>query len=282
VPIPITRSVYYPSWFWARLDQVFVAVENNSVRIVTRSENEWQKVLVTTKTLHSAGQSIYEVAKVHDLDVDGNANDALVLTDFQTLEWWQRQKNGRLVLRDQLKLPKRCSYLLRWEEALGWVGCGLMLYGFPNLAFISMEKGKLRWIGSFAFRFLWTDADIDGDGAKDRVEWMKRHNKKEELFVRFADGKVQALELPEECSVTVRDIDGDGQAEIFVSNFTQAEHNQWRRELTLWRFDRKTRQWHRWRNETVYGLRTLSLQTLFGMAVEKSKSSDWSLLTVTK
>jgi len=53
-------------------------------------------------------------------------------------------------------------------------------------------------------------------------------------------------------------------------------------KLMLWSFDRKTRQWRRWRNETVYGLRTLSLQRLFGMAVDRSESGDWCLLTVVK
>jgi len=289
VPIQTPKAVRHPSGSWARqsfvvdkLEQIFVAAEGSSVCIVTRSENGWQKVLTTAKTLHSAGQSMYGVSTVLDLDVDGNANDALVLTDFQTLEWWQRQKNGKLVLRDRLKSPKRCSYLLRWEEALGWVGCGLMLYGFPNLAFISMEKGKLRWIGSFAFRFLWTDADIDGDGAKDRVEWREWHNNKEELFVCFANGDAQTLKLPEECSVTMQDLDGDGQAEILISGFTKARQHELQEKLILWRFDRKTRQWRRWRNETVYGLRTLSLQTLFGMAEEKSKGGDYYLLTTVK
>ena len=232
VPIQTPRLVYHLFG-----EQIFAAAESNSLLLVTRSNNKWQKVRITAKSL--AKMPMYrEVARILDLDSDGNDNDALILTDFQTLEWWQRKRNGKLALRDRLKLPKRCDCL--WSaESLEWVGCDLMLSGFSNHAFISVEKGKLLWKGAFALQFRWTDADIDGDGTKDRVEWMKRHNKKEELFVRFADGKVQALELPEECSVTVRDIDGDGQAEIFVSNFTQAEHNQWRRELTLWRFDRK-------------------------------------------
>ncbi len=289
IPIQTPKAVRYPSRFWTRqsfvvdkLDQIFVAAEGSSVCIVTRSENGWQKVLATTKTLHYAGQSMYGVATVLDLDGDGNANDVLVLTDFQTLEWWQRQKNGKLVLRDRLKLPKRCSYLSWWEESSGWIRGGLMLPGFPNLAFVSVEKGKLRWIETFASEFLWTDADIDGDGLKDRVEWVEWRNNKEELFVRFADGNMQTLKLPKECSVAVQDLDGDGQAEILILGFAKSTHHDLLQKLMLWSFDRKTRQWRRWRNETVYRLRTLSLQRLFGMAVERSKSGDWGLLTTVK
>ncbi len=208
VTIQTPQAVRCPSGFWARqsfvvdkLKQIFVATEGNSVCIVTRSENGWQKVLATAKTLHSAGQSMHGISTVLDLDFDGNANDVLILTDFQTLEWWQRQRDGKLVLRDRLRLPKRCDYLLLWEEPLGWVRCGLMLPSFPNLAFVSVEKGKLSWRGTFASRFLWTDADIDGDGAKDRVEWVKWLNNKEELLVRFADGKTQGLKLPSNCLV---------------------------------------------------------------------------------
>ncbi len=93
MPIQTPKAVRYPSRFWTRqsfvvdkLDQIFVAAEGSSVCIVTRSENGWQKVLATTKTLHSAGQSMYGVATVLDLDGEGNANDVLVLTDFCCVE----------------------------------------------------------------------------------------------------------------------------------------------------------------------------------------------------
>lgn len=289
VPIQTPKAVRHPSGVWIRqsfvvdkLDQIFVAAEGSSVCLVTRSEKGWQKVLITAKALHSTWQSVHEVSTVLDLDGDGNANDVLVLTDFQTLEWWQRQRDGKLVLHDRLKLPKRCSYLLRWEGLLGWVGWGLMLPGFPSPAFVSAERGKLRWRGTFASRFLWTDADIDGDRAKDRVEWVEWLNNKEELLVRFADGKTQGLKLPEECSVTVRDLDGDGQAEILILGFTKTTRRELLRKLILWRFDRKTRRWLRWRKEIAWGCSMLSPQRLFSMAVEKPQSDDWGLLTITK
>jgi hypothetical protein len=287
VPIQTPKAVRYPSGFWARqkfiaakLDQIFVAAEGNSVCLVTRSENGWQKVFATAKALQPLG-SMYGIAMVLDLDSDGSANDALILTDFQTLEWWWRQRSGKLVLQDRLRLPKRCNHL--WEEeSWDWLRCGLMLPSFPSLAFISVEKGKLRWRGTFAFRFRWTDADVDGDGAKDRVEWVEWRNNKEELLVRFADGKVQALKLPEECSVTVRDLDGDGQAEILLLGFTKTTRHELHQKLILWRFDRKTRGWLRWRKEIAWGCSMSSPQGLFGMAVEKPQSDGWGLLTITK
>jgi hypothetical protein len=287
VPIQTPKAVRYPSGFGvrqkfiaAKLDQIFVAAEGNSVCLVTRSENGWQKVFATAKALQPLG-SMYGIAMVLDLDSDGSANDALILTDFQTLEWWQRQRSGKLVLQDRLRLPKRCNHL--WgEESWDWLRCGLMLPSFPSLAFISVEKGKLHWRGTFAFRFRWTDADIDGDGAKDRVEWVEWHNGKQELFVCFASGEVKALKLTERCNVAVRDLDDDRQAEIFVYDFTQVKRNQWRKELTLWRFDRKTRQWQCWSAEIPVKLSLLSGQFLFGMALDKHKRGEWRLLAVTE
>jgi hypothetical protein len=66
-----------------------------------------------------------------------------------------------------------------------------------------MEKGSLLWKGESAQKFFWTDADVDGDGAKDRVEWVEWHNGKQELFVCFASGEVKALKLTERCDVAV-------------------------------------------------------------------------------
>jgi len=297
IPIPTPRLVYYPSGFWARqsfvtikLDQVFVAAENNSVYIVTRSKSEWQKVLTTAKTLCTFG--IYGVAEVLDLDGDGNANDALVLTDFQTLEWWQRKKDGDFMLRDQLKLPKPSNRLYRLRQLVYCLGrrgaetnSGLESYALwspVSIAFISLEKGRLRWKGDSIQKFFWTDADIDGDGEKDRVEWLEWRNGKQELFVCFANGEVKAIKLPERCDVAVRDLDDDGQAEIFVYGFIQVKRNQWRKELTLWCFDRKTRQWRYWGAEIPVKLLIWSSQFLFGMALDKHRSGEWRLLAVTK
>jgi hypothetical protein len=284
-PVPIqTPSIVLYFWAWEKrtfiakeLDSIFVAVKNDSVYIVTRSENKWQTVRITAKPL--VRKAINGVVGILDLDGDNSANDVLILSDFQTLEWWQRQRSGKLVRRDRLKLPKPYE-LYRLRTTLGWKSCALWLPG--SIAFASMEKGRLLWKGESAQKFFWTDADIDGDGAKDRVEWVEWRNNKEELLVRFADGKVQALKLPDECSVTVRDLDGDGQAEILILGFTKATRHELLQKLILWRFDRKTRRWLRWRKEIAWGCSMSSPQRLFGMAVEKPQSDGWGLLTITK
>ncbi|MFA0747826.1 FG-GAP repeat domain-containing protein, partial [Fervidibacter sp.] len=286
-PVPIqTPSIVlrHPFWAWEKrtfiateLDPIFVDVKTDFVRIITRSENKWQTVRITAKPL--VRKAINGVVGILDLDGDGSANDVLILSDFQTLEWWQRQRSGKLVRRDRLKLPKPYE-LYRLRTTLGWKSCALWLPG--SIAFASMEKGRLLWKGESAQKFFWTDADIDGDGAKDRVEWVEWRNNKEELLVRFADGKVQALKLPEECSVTVRDLDGDGQAEILILGFTKATRHELLQKLILWRFDRKTRRWLRWRKEIAWGCSMSSPQGLFGMAVEKPQSDGWGLLTITK
>ncbi len=161
-----------------------------------------------------------------------------------------------------------------------------MLPGFPNLAFVSVEKGKLRWIETFASEFLWTDADIDGDGLKDRVECLGWHSGKRELFVCFANGEKKALKLPERSNVVVRDLESDGQAEILTHSFTQLKRGQWRKELTLWRFDRKKKKWRHWSAEIPLEIPLRSEQfpsgTVFGMALDKRKSGKWKLLAVTK
>jgi hypothetical protein len=284
-PVPIqTPSIVLYFWAWEKrtfiakeLDSIFVAVKNDSVYIVTRSENKWQTVRITAKPL--VRKAINGVVGILDLDGDNSANDVLILSDFQTLEWWQRQRSGKLVRRDRLKLPKPYE-LYRLRTTLGWKSCALWLPG--SIAFASMEKGRLLWKGESAQKFFWTDADIDGDRAKDRVEWVEWRNNKEELLVRFADGKVQALKLPEECSVTVRDLDGDGQAEILLLGFTKATRHELLQKLILWRFDRKTRRWLRWRKEIAWGCSMSSPQRLFGMAIEKPQSDGWGLLTITK
>jgi hypothetical protein len=284
-PVPIqTPSIVLYFWAWEKrtfiakeLDSIFVAVKNDSVYIVTRSENKWQTVRITAKPL--VRKAINGVVGILDLDGDNSANDVLILSDFQTLEWWQRQRSGKLVRRDRLKLPKPYE-LYRLRTTLGWKSCALWLPG--SIAFASMEKGRLLWKGESAQKFFCTDADIDGDGAKDRVEWVEWRNNKEELLVRFADGKVQALKLPEECSVTVRDLDGDGQAEILLLGFTKTTRHELLQKLILWRFDRKTRRWLRWRKEIAWGCSMSSPQRLFGMAVEKPQSDGWGLLTITK
>jgi hypothetical protein len=284
-PVPIqTPSIVLYFWAWEKrtfiakeLDSIFVAVKNDSVYIVTRSENKWQTVRITAKPL--VRKAINGVVGILDLDGDGSANDVLILSDFQTLEWWQRQRSGKLVRRDRLKLPKPYE-LYRLRTTLGWKSCALWLPG--SIAFASMEKGSLLWKGESAQKFFWTDADVDGDGAKDRVEWVEWRNNKEELLVRFADGKVQALKLPEECSVTVRDLDGDGQAEILLLGFTKTTRHELLQKLILWRFDRKTRRWLRWRKEIAWGCSMSSPQGLFGMAVEKPQSDGWGLLMITK
>ncbi|MFA0735518.1 MAG: hypothetical protein OGMRLDGQ_002018 [Candidatus Fervidibacter sp.] len=286
-PVPIqTPSIVlrHPFWAWEKrtfiateLDPIFVDVKTDFVRIITRSENKWQTVRITAKPL--VRKAINGVVGILDLDGDGSANDVLILSDFQTLEWWQRQRSGKLVRRDRLKLPKPYE-LYRLRTTLGWKSCALWLPG--SIAFASMEKGSLLWKGESAQKFFWTDADVDGDGAKDRVEWVEWHNGKQELFVCFASGEVKALKLTERCNVAVRDLDDDGQAEIFVYDFTQVKRNQWRKELTLWRFDRKTRQWQCWSAEIPVKLSLLSGQFLFGMALDKHKRGEWRLLAVTE
>jgi hypothetical protein len=286
-PVPIqTPSIVlrHPFWAWEKrtfiateLDPIFVDVKTDFVRIITRSENKWQTVRITAKPL--VRKAINGVVGILDLDGDGSANDVLILSDFQTLEWWQRQRSGKLVRRDHLKLPKPYE-LYRLRTTLGWKSCALWLPG--SIAFASMEKGSLLWKGESAQKFFWTDADVDGDGAKDRVEWVEWHNGKQELFVCFASGEVKTLRLTERCDVAVRDLDDDGQAEIFVYDFTQVKRNQWRKELTLWRFDRKTRQWQCWSAEIPVKLSLLSGQFLFGMALDKHKRGEWRLLAVTE
>jgi len=193
-PVPIqTPSIVlrHPFWAWEKrtfiateLDPIFVDVKTDFVRIITRSENKWQTVRITAKPL--VRKAINGVVGILDLDGDGSANDVLILSDFQTLEWWQRQRSGKLVRRDHLKLPKPYE-LCQLRTTLGWKSCALWLPG--SIAFASMEKGSLLWKGESAQKFFWTDADVDGDGAKDRVEWVEWRNNKEELLVRFADAE---------------------------------------------------------------------------------------------
>jgi hypothetical protein len=149
IPVPTARPYPYIPFD----GQMFAANEGNSLWLVTRPNNKWQKVQITAKSFVRMPM-YHEVVKISDLDSDGNVNDALILTDFQTLEWWQRQKSGKLVFRDRLKLPKPCDTLIQAWAFHEWVACVLRLANSTKTAFISLEKGRLRWKGSFAYKFL--------------------------------------------------------------------------------------------------------------------------------
>lgn len=298
---------------WQKPPQLLVGAEGNSLCLVTRSGNDWEKVYIPLKRLPPAPMSwsVSSRAGLLDLDEDSKYNDVLVLSDIQRLEWWQRVENGEVILKDCLRLPRQCEYLSDVRGGRVWKFCQLWLVttylsnpsvrplgaisqahpqapsalplpqpipSFPSHAFVSEEKGKLRWKGTMAEEFHWTDADIDGDGKKERIEWWKWHYYRNELVIQFANGWLQVLALPPKCSILIEDLDGNRQSEILIYDRTRSE----KIEIALWQFEKKGRKLHQQRKEFVSsGAGILSPFYPYPSIVpvlDKLQSSDWSFL----
>lgn len=307
--VPFSPKEFIWTHDWRRLFQLIVATESNNLWLITRSGNSWEKVCIPIKDLPPPPISwfIGDRASLLDLDGDGKYNDVLVLRDMRKLEWWQRRENGRIELKDRLNLPRECE---RLDTIKGqWKGCVLKLTLIPlppgsvsllppsalpsvpppqhppsftrSYAFVSAEKGKLRWKGAFAENVAWIDADIDGDGRKERIERWKWRNGKIELFVQFANGELQVLTLPQQAYALIEDLDDNGQSEILVYDYTKNESVG----VILWQFDREERKWHQKRKEFISArVHSFSPSSPYGSSIvlDKPKSSDWSLLITTK
>lgn len=298
---------------WRKPSQLLVGAEGNSICLITRSGNGWEKVRIPIKD--SLPTSIRNRAGLLDLDGDSKYNDVLVLSDIQKLEWWQRVENGKVKLKDCLRLPRQCVYLSDVWEGRGWKLCQLMSVTpplsnpsigpigatsqahpqapsvpppsqpiplFSSCAFVSEEKGKLRWKGTMAEEFRWIDADIDGDGEKERIEWWKWRNRRNELVLQFANGWLQVLDLPYNCSILIEDLDGDRQSEILVYDHTRSE----KIGIALWKFDKKERKMHQQRKEW-FSPKVVILSPFYPYysitpVLDKLHSSDWSFLMTVK
>lgn len=238
-------------------------MENNRLWLVARFGNTWEKVhipfmpvKVTLPMLDIPRILVNEIVRLLDLDGDGKANDVLILKEPRRVEWWQREGDGKIKLRDSLYLPKPYVYLNVYrnlEDGTTWKQCELRTYSWEP-GFICVENRKLRWKGSFAKGIRWMNADIDGDGKKDHIEQWVWRNGRRELFIQFKDGRLkvlalppevlalspEVLALPPECGVFVNNFDADGKSEILVR---EPSSMSYRVRLTMWQYDRGRDVW---------------------------------------
>ncbi|MEZ8220951.1 hypothetical protein GG496_001121 [Candidatus Fervidibacteria bacterium JGI MDM2 JNZ-1-D12] len=314
--VPFSSKEFIRMRDWRRLPQLLVGSESNFIWLITRSGSSWEKVRIPIKGLPPPPISwpIENRASLLDLDGDGKCNDVLVLSDTRKLEWWQRKDKGKIRLKDCLDLPRECTDLLDAREGRGWKVCRLTSLmpttshissvigpvspvGAPPIvlpnapspppppmtsyAFVTVENNKLRWKGAWAEDFRWIDVDIDGNGMKERIEWWEWRNGRNELVIQFAKGELQVLTLPQKASALIEDLDGDGQSEILVYDYTKGE----RVGVMLWQFDRKESKWHQKCKEFI-PTQVVSFSPFFPYSSriiwDKPQSSDWSLLITTK
>jgi hypothetical protein len=228
VPIPSGDLAYLPNWPESPA-KLIALLENNRIWLVTRFGNTWEKVCIPVKV-------IPPMDCLFDLDCDGEVNDAVILREPKRIEWWRREKNGKIKLHDSLNLPKPYEFVNLGGTT--WRQCELI----PPLGehgFISVKHGKLCWRESFAKFVCWMNADIDGDGKKDHIEQWKWRNGRRELVIQFTGGGLKVLALPSEGSVLVDDFDADGKSEILVRESTTDD----RVRLTMWQYDRERDMW---------------------------------------
>lgn len=311
---PSFESMPIPSGSWVSLPywpeppaQLLAIMENNRLWLVARFGNTWEKVhipVMPVKITHPmlgkpqvsmpgmAPHSILINAMVRllDLDGDGKANDVLILKEPRRVEWWRREGDGKIKLRDSLYLPKPYVYL-NLEDGTTWKQCELQRTYSLEHGFISVENGKLRWKGSFAERIRWMNADIDGDGKKDHIEQWVWRNGRRELFIQFTEGGLKVLALPPECSVFVDDFDADGKSEILVR---EPSSTSYRVKLTLWQYDRGRDVWiHRSKDFVPAGHRIILPNAPFlegslttdkkgSLTIDKTESGECFLLASVK
>ncbi len=261
-PIPVSHLISFTI-----SSQIIVAKTGKSECLITRSGNQWHKQIVTALN-----------ARVDDLDGDGQNNDVLLLTTPKTLEWWQRTKDGKFLRRDQLTLPKHYNSMVVGIVVGGGyeVWNRLSLHGLNSQGFVCLENMRLRWKGAFVNNLMWKDADLDGDGKADHLEFWRWRDNRCELVINFANGKCQVLKLPSLFygPPFITDVDGDRRAEIL---FMEGPHESLR--LRLFRFDLKRQKFLEWVSPTINVM--LVGEELFYSLLQQN-NPNWSLLLTVK
>lgn len=175
---------------------------------MTRAKGQWRIVPRLGRRL--------EKVTVTDWDGNGRADDVLLLLDGRTVEWWQRDSQGYIRLRVRQRLPDN---------------------------FVPSESASSNSTG-----WIWTKADMNGDRSLDQVQilpllltqWLPQGfvtpSKCSLNRITFPNGQIHTLRCPNVLpnAVTVRDFDGDGQAEIWVA---QLDGHRRQIKLTCWRYD---------------------------------------------
>ncbi len=165
--------------------------------LVTRARGEW-------RTLSRKGRRTKRV-RVTDWDGKGRADDALLLLDERTMEWWQRDNEGNIRLRVRQRLPDN----------------------------IALSKSAMFNSGEW----VWMKADIDGDGQIDRVQILQQDvAATSDVRIVLSNGQIHTLRCPNVSSsdITIGDFDGDGRAEIWCMRLS----NDWEKlQLACYRFD---------------------------------------------